>query len=158
LERWLPRTDAAPVAARPTPSATGSAQAHDASAAAIDEPINPRALDAIRHLPGPNGALLVEKVIGAFLADTPPRFAQLQSAVNAGNAEALRKAAHALKSSSANVGAEHLAGLCKELEAVGRKATVDGARTLLMDVESELPRVLATLQTMTNRSSNHAIA
>jgi two-component system sensor histidine kinase/response regulator len=102
--------------------------------------------------------LLVEKVIGAFLADTPPRFAQLQSAVNAGNAEALRKAAHALKSSSANVGAEHLAGLCKELEAVGRKATVDGARTLLMDVESELPRVLATLQTMTNRSSNHAIA
>jgi two-component system sensor histidine kinase/response regulator len=70
----------------------------------------------------------------------------------------LRKAAHALKSSSANVGAEHLAALCKELEALGRKATVDGARTLLMDVESELPRVLATLQTMTNRSSNHAIA
>ena len=158
LERWLPRTHAAPVDARPIPSATGSAEAHDASAAAIDEPINPRALDAIRHLPGPNGALLVEKVIGAFLADTPPRFAQLQSAVSAGNAEALRKAAHALKSSSANVGAEHLARLCKELEAVGRKATVDGARTLLMDVESELPRVLATLQTMTNRSSNHAIA
>ncbi|MCK7581231.1 MAG: Hpt domain-containing protein [Chromatiales bacterium] len=30
--------------------------------------------------------------------------------------EALRKAAHGLKSSSANVGAEALAALCKELE------------------------------------------
>jgi signal transduction histidine kinase/DNA-binding response OmpR family regulator len=158
LQRWLPRTDAAPVDAKATSSATGSAQARNASASATDEPINPRALDAIRHLPGPNGALLVQKVIGAFLADTPPRFAQLQSAVNAGNAEALRKAAHTLKSSSANVGAEHLAGLCKELELLGRKATVDGAKTLLLDVESELPRVLATLQTMINRSSNHAIA
>jgi two-component system sensor histidine kinase/response regulator len=43
----------------------------------------------------------------------------------------LRKAAHALKSSSANVGAEQLATLCRELEALGRKETVDGAKPLL---------------------------
>jgi hypothetical protein len=78
LQRWLPRSGRSAGGARPMPSAASSAQAHDAPAAAIDEPINPRALDAIRQLPGPNGALLVEKVIGAYLADTPPRFAQLR--------------------------------------------------------------------------------
>jgi len=58
----------------------------------------------------------VNKVIGANLADAPPRIAQLRVAADACDAEALRQAAHALKSSSANVGAEQLAALCKELE------------------------------------------
>ncbi|MBL8373489.1 Hpt domain-containing protein [Accumulibacter sp.] len=123
-----------------------------------EEPLNPRALATIRGLPGAKCPLLAPKVIGACLADTRPRFAQLRSAAEAGDAEALRKVAHALKSSSANVGAEPLAALCKALEMLGRQGTVDGAMELLKDVESELPRVLATLQTMINRSSNNAIA
>ncbi|MBL8373177.1 response regulator [Accumulibacter sp.] len=134
LQRWLPPSAAAPVNAASDSSAAG------------EEPINPRALDAIRNLPGPNGALLVQKVIGAYLADTPPRFTQLRAAVAAGNAEALRKAAHALKSSSANVGAEPLVALCKELEIHGREATVDGATVLLTAAEAELTRVLAALE------------
>ena len=158
LQRWLPST---PVDATTAPAAH-SLRPHEAAAAtASDEPINPinpRALNAIRHLPGPNGALLVQKVIGAYLADTPPRFAQLRAAADAGDAEALRKAAHALKSSSANVGAEQLAALCKALEMLGRKATVDGATTLLMAVESQLPLVLEALQAMINQSTDHAVA
>ena len=87
----------------------------------------------------------MEKVIGAYLVDTPPRIVQLRAAVDAGDAEALRKAAHALKSSSANVGAERLASLFKELEALGRSATVDGAGALVASLDEELPRVLAAL-------------
>ncbi|MBN8455716.1 Hpt domain-containing protein, partial [Accumulibacter sp.] len=99
----------------------------------------------IRQLPGPNGELLVQKVVAAYLGDAPTRLAQLQAAAAAGDAEALRRAAHALKSSSANVGAEPLAALCKELEALGRQGDVDGAGTLLAAAEAELMRVLATL-------------
>ncbi|MBK7673884.1 MAG: response regulator [Candidatus Accumulibacter sp.] len=157
LARWLPRPEPAPANVPAGPSALAPLPGKEVVAASED-PINPRALDAIRNLPGPNGALLVQKVIGAYLADTPPRFAQLRAAVTAGDAKALRKTAHALKSSSANVGAEALAALCKALEMLGRQSTVDGAMELLKDLESELPRVLATLQTMINRSSNNAIA
>ena len=125
-------------------------------AAATEPPINPRALDAIRHLPGPNGSVLVQKVIGAYLVDTPPRIVQLRAAVDAGDAETLRKAAHALKSSSANVGAERLASLFKELEALGRSATVDGAGTLVASLDEELPRVFAALVEQREGTTDHA--
>jgi two-component system sensor histidine kinase/response regulator len=148
LQRWLPRATASTAAkTRTAPPATPRAATPQQTAAPVNEgPINPRALDAIRQLPGPNGALLVQKVITAYLADTPPRFAQLRAAVDAGDAETLRKAAHALKSSSANVGAEQLAGLCRELEAVGRQATIEEAHEPLAQAEAELRRVVAALQ------------
>ena len=158
LQRWLPQPSAAAADARvdasaraaATAPASGSTLPHEVAAAAIDEPINPRALDAIRQLPGPNGALLVQKVIGAYLADTPPRVAQLRAAVDAGDADTVRRAAHALKSSSANVGAEQLSALCREIESLGRSGSVEAAKALLTGVESQLPCVLATLATLRN--------
>jgi TMAO reductase system sensor TorS len=158
LQRWLPQPSAAAADARvdasaraaATAPASGSTLPHEVAAAAIDEPINPRALDAIRQLPGPNGALLVQKVIDAYLADTPPRVAQLRAAVDAGDADTVRRAAHALKSSSANVGAEQLSALCREIESLGRSGSVEAAKALLTGVESQLPCVLATLATLRN--------
>jgi two-component system sensor histidine kinase/response regulator len=109
-------------------------------------------------LPGPNAAALVNEVVGAYLADTPRRLAQMHAAAAAGDAEALRKTAHALKSSSANVGAEQLARLCRELETLTRKEAVDGAKPLLEVVEFEIPRVLALLATILAESPDHATA
>ncbi len=141
--RWLPesadlRADTGSVPS-PTDSVHGPQAPYAAAAADTDGPINPRALDAIRHLPGSNGVLLVRKVIGAYLADTPTRLAQLHAAETAGDAEALHEAAHALKSSSANVGAEQLAALCKELEMLCHG---DGVRPRVAQVESEISRVI----------------
>ncbi|WP_291994557.1 response regulator [Candidatus Accumulibacter sp. ACC003] len=167
LQRWLPRPAPAPVdaatestapSARSASSQTGAGPAPAATTAASAEPINPRALEAIRQLPGANGALLVEKIIAAYLADAPARFAQLQAAAEAGDAAALRRAAHALKSSSANVGAEKLAALCKELEMLGRNATVEGAKTRCIEVESTLTSALAALQAMLHRSPEKTIS
>ncbi len=126
LLRWLPKSGAAQAGAAP-PTLPASAAPAEAPA---EDPIDWRALDAIRHLPGPNGSVLVNKVIRAYLADTPPRLAQMRAAADAGDAEALRKAAHGLKSSSANVGAQNLAALCKELETIGRGGSVDAAAPL----------------------------
>ncbi|EXI80614.1 MAG: Signal transduction histidine-protein kinase BarA [Candidatus Accumulibacter appositus] len=147
LQRWLAPTAVA-AAARPvvpTPSDT-------------QEPINRRALDAIRQLPGPNSTTLLNKVITAYLLDTPARLTRLRAAADAGDAKTLNREAHTLKSSSANVGAERLAALCAELEALARKESVDGARPLLEEVEFELPRVLALLATILAESPDHANA
>jgi len=147
LQRWLPRTERAP-AGTPAGLSTLAAIAGAAVVSGTDEAINPRALDAIRQLPGPNGARLVERVIDAYLTDAEIRFAQLAAAVGTGDAAGLRQAAHSLKSSSANVGAEHVAGLCQELEMIARRGSVEGAETLLSDIETQLPRALASLQAM----------
>jgi two-component system sensor histidine kinase/response regulator len=144
LVRWLPRADTG--AATSTPAALPPPAQHSPAETADAEPaINPRALDSIRQLPGANGALLVGKVIDAYLADAPARLAQMHAATGANNADALRKAAHGMKSSSANVGAERLAALCKDLEMLGRNGTLEGASSLLKSADQELLRVLQAL-------------
>jgi HPt (histidine-containing phosphotransfer) domain-containing protein len=84
--------------------------------------------------------------------------AQVRAAADAGDAEALRKAAHGLKSSSANVGAERLAALCNELELLGRSGTVAGAPGLLQQAIDELARVVAALGAQIAEESPRALA
>jgi len=160
LTRWLPLSAAAPKDSTPVPAPVPSVHGEPLAAVA-DGPINPRALDAIRCLPGSNGAALVDKVIRAYLDDAPMRLVQMQAAANAGDTNGLRKAAHGMKSSSANVGADRLAGLCKELEAIGRSGTTDGARHLLERAAEELSRAVAALgmqvaATAENANARHA--
>ena len=54
----------------------------------------------------------------------------LRASLEDQNAEGVNRAAHALKSSSANVGALPLADLCRELEAMGREDDLTGAKDL----------------------------
>lgn len=44
------------------------------------------------------------------------------------------------------------------LSSKGRQGSVDGAEALLMDAEAQLPRIVAALQDMLDRDSEHAIA
>ena len=160
LAQWLPAQDGgpAPVTAAPRLPGKRADEARRSPENVAEGPLNPRALEAIRSLPGPNGAAVVEKVIRAFLADGPVRMAQLRSAIEAGSAEGLRKAAHGLKSSSANVGAEALAAACRDLEAIGRAGTTEGAASLLAKAREEMGRVIAALDEQLAESEQHALA
>ena len=154
LVRWLPRSS-------PAPAGTESGQFQPQVqrlkpvTAVTEEPINRRALDAIRTLMGPNGDALAKKVIRTYLEDMPAGLERMQAAARVGDAEALRKAAHSMKSSSANVGAERLSRLCKALEMIGCGGTVEGAPPLLEDATAELARVVEALTAeLATRSSN----
>ncbi|QBE67083.1 response regulator [Pseudoduganella lutea] len=107
--------------------------------------INRRALEAIRGLSADKGEVLVQRVLHAFIDDTPIRLASLHEAIATSNAGALRKAAHSLKSSSANVGADMLAQLSREMEQLGRTDTTSGAAALLSTMEREFTAVRDTL-------------
>ena len=52
----------------------------------------------------------------------------------------------AMKSSSANVGADALAAQCRELEALGRSGNVAAAAPVLAQLDAELARVRAALE------------
>ena len=60
-----------------------------------------------------------------------PWLREIRSAVQSQDAVALAKAAHRLKSSSAQLGAWPRRPTCKELESLGRLARLDGAAALL---------------------------
>ena len=71
---------------------------------------------------------------------------KLRAAVSEEDPKAVREAAHALKSSSANVGAKSLAELCKQLEAMGRQGNLSSASLLLDAFDAEYKDVVAALR------------
>jgi HPt (histidine-containing phosphotransfer) domain-containing protein len=67
----------------------------------------------------------VVELIEAFLADGRQQMAAIDAALTAGDAEALVRPAHTLKSSSATVGAMRLSATARELEMAGRSGALD---------------------------------
>ncbi len=103
------------------------------------------ALDNIRALSAERGAALVQRVVTAYVDDTPRHLQTLRRAIAGLDTDALRKVAHSLKSSSANVGADVLAQLCKDMEQLGRTDSTEGAAGILTDMEHEFQAVRHSL-------------
>ena len=68
-----------------------------------------------------SGSEFINELIDTFLEDAPKIIEEMKSALNAGNADAFRRAAHSLKSNAATFGASQLAALAKELETLGKE-------------------------------------
>jgi CheY-like chemotaxis protein len=132
---------AMPAAALAVRTASGQAP----PAAVAPAVINPFALDAIRALSAEQGELLLQRVISTFLQDTPSQLAILHEAVAESDPATIRKTAHSLKSSSANVGADALARLFKDLEQMARAGLTDRAPDLIAQLEREFQSVRQSL-------------
>ncbi|MBQ5950326.1 response regulator, partial [Massilia sp. ST3] len=137
----------APVPAPAPASAPAPAPAprHDA--------VNLAALENIRALSRDGGDALVQKVVAAFVADTPRHFSSLRQSLAGSDAEGLRRVAHSLKSASANIGAARMAALCRDLEQLGRAGSVAGAAPLFADMESEFLSVRESLHALLEKET-----
>jgi two-component system sensor histidine kinase/response regulator len=69
----------------------------------------------------------VEDLIDTYLEDSIVQLAAMRMAADAGDAAAMVRPAHSLKSSSADVGAMALADSCRSLEMDGRSGTIADA-------------------------------
>ncbi len=87
----------------------------------------------------------LSELIGTFLEDAPRLLGQLREAVQAGDAATVRLVAHGLKSNGAEFGATTFSDLCKELELLGKSGQLDGAETLLAQIESTYTKVAEAL-------------
>ena len=103
------------------------------------------ALDNLREMTGDDPAFFAE-LIDTYVADTGHLLASMRQAVLAGEAPALRRAAHSLKSNSATLGATELAALCRALEGQGKSGAMDRAGDLLAQVEVASAEVEAALR------------
>ncbi|UMR28536.1 response regulator [Massilia sp. MB5] len=114
--------------------------------------LNRHALEAIRALSS-DGEALLQRVIHAYVDDTPAHLQTLREAIASLNTGSIRKAAHSLKSSSANVGADALARLCKEMELLGRADSTEGAEKLLSNMEREFQTVRHSLSAILEKET-----
>jgi two-component system sensor histidine kinase/response regulator len=146
LDRYLPRVAIEP--AETWAAAAGGAALAGAPAADDLEAVSPidmRALDSIRALRRPGRESPLAKVIALYLDGWPERLDELRRALADADAQAMWKCAHALKSSSATIGAVGLAALFKQIESIGRAGTTTKADEALAEVERSFPAVRAVL-------------
>lgn len=86
-------------------------------------------LNGIRHLAGEAQAASLLKVLATqYLEDAPTYLAAITDALTAQDATQLARAAHGLRSSSANLGGTQLAHLCKIVETLGRSQQLQVAQ------------------------------
>ncbi len=108
------------------------------------------ALDRLREMVGGDEAFLIE-LIHTFLEDAPNELARMRQALDNRDAALLRRAAHTLKSNSADFGATALRQMCKELEEMGKQGIFDGAPKLILEIVAEYERVDQALRAVSER-------
>ncbi len=89
---------------------------------------------------------LVERLIDLFLRSSSTDVGAMRRAIEDGDRPGLSAAAHRLKGSCGNLGAEHLAALAHELESAAPEAAFDELDVQLQAVESELGKVREFLE------------
>ena len=150
LERWLPAAEKV-VPALPFAPSTGATPPATPSTAPPASPLDQRALAQIRAMQRPGSPDLLGKIIDLYLENSPGSLRQIRDAVAGQDGDALRQAAHSLKSSSANLGATELAAICKELEQRGRERRLENAAELLRELEVHYARAREALLGETRR-------
>lgn len=93
-----------------------------------------------------SGEDFIDELVDTFLEDSPKLIKEMKSALETGDADSFRRAAHSLKSNSATFGATHLSHLAKEQETLAREKELDGAGALLPRVEAALHSVSKELK------------
>jgi CheY-like chemotaxis protein/HPt (histidine-containing phosphotransfer) domain-containing protein len=110
-----------------------------------DAVLDRQALGRIRALHRPGGPNLLAKVLGIYSSSSLALTEALRTAMASNDGEGIRQAAHALKSSSANVGAVAFADLCKDVEVAAAEGKLDYARVLVDGLLEEHKKVLQAL-------------
>jgi HPt (histidine-containing phosphotransfer) domain-containing protein len=115
-----------------------------------DPVLDPSVISSLRELGGDDDPGLFSELVGMFLSDTPERLRALTEALDHNDPGALERAAHALKSSSANLGALGLSVLFRDIEAAGRAKDLSKAAPLVARTQPEFQRVEAALRSELN--------
>ena len=115
-----------------------------------NQPVN---LQRIREATMGDEEFMAE-LIDIYLDDSPAQIRGLRDAIESREGEVAASAAHRLKGSSGNLGADSLAALCRRVEESGRENRVEEMPGLLKDIEREFSRVKEYLSAV-RQDSDH---
>ena len=110
--------------------------------------IDSTTIEALRELGGDDDPGLVMELIELYLGDAADRVQTIGAAWDVGDLDSVARAAHALKSASANIGALCFSDACKDVE-LGAKAgneiadTVAACTAMFREVQCALERIRA---------------
>ncbi len=150
LQRWIPETykntgaETTQIdrkALHTEPGSRSSTSEHEA----CEAPVNPETLAALRALGDEDVPDFLESLLAQFLRDAPVRLQEIRRMVEREEAKPLERAAHGLKGTCSNLGAEPMAGICADLQDIGASGVLLHASEKLAQLEAEFDRVRARL-------------
>ena len=141
LERWIPKGESL-VHAEPKQVPRFTQAEPEASA------LDPALTGRLRSLAAADPNVL-DEIYQSFLSSTEEYLDALRKAAQAGDPDALAKAAHALKGASGNIGASDMWEFCRQLELLGNARSVAGADDLTRYLERESARVKIEIEKQT---------
>jgi PAS domain S-box-containing protein len=101
----------------------------------------------LRERTGGNAALM-QRLARIFLQDAPGKLREIERSIARKDADALFRAAHALRGSAATLAARATAELAHQLEVLGRSGSTTGARALFTALKGEVSQATDALSTM----------
>jgi signal transduction histidine kinase/DNA-binding response OmpR family regulator/HPt (histidine-containing phosphotransfer) domain-containing protein len=101
----------------------------------------------LRSLKRGEGPSVLERAIGVYLETAPAALDELRRCLLAGDASAVWRIAHSLKSSSASLGAKELAHQMSDIETQARQNDLGDAKARLERLELEFKKVSTALNT-----------
>ena len=131
------------------PRAGGGVTHFEGVAASLDI----RAVQALRESVGNDDAFVAE-LVDTFLEESPGQLAELRTATAAGDAEAVRRVAHTLKSNAATFGIIRLEHASRELENRASGGDLDGADELVGEVDTALAEARPELEALSADGSS----
>lgn len=129
----------------PTESTSLPSTTEDKSAPAEQPVLDLNVLNSLRQLAGAKARELLTKIVNQYFEDSPERIKAIAQALETKDTEALRKAAHGFRSSSANLGAVIIADRCKDLENMARAGEMPEPE-ILTELEAEYAKAKVALQ------------
>ena len=111
----------------------------------------PEAIANLRSINPDDDGSFLGQLVDLFLADTPQRIAEMETALAQHRGADLGHLAHAVKGSAANFGATRLVALCFELEQLGKSNQLDSAREKLAALGAEFVRTRPALEELKSR-------
>ena len=90
----------------------------------------------------------IGELVETFFEEAPGLLAEMGRALDEGDAETFRRAAHSLKSNGDSFGATRMAALARELETMGRDGRLDEAGPKLPQLEAAYKEAAEALKVL----------
>jgi len=117
--------------------------------------LNPKMLNMFRKMQRPGKPDVLACMINSYLDSAPGLLEAIHNGVAAHDQEATWKAAHTMKSSNGQIGADQLTTICLTLETLGRENALDKkeAQRLVMELDNEFELVVDELRQIASDDS-----
>ncbi|PSF34247.1 hybrid sensor histidine kinase/response regulator [Aphanothece hegewaldii CCALA 016] len=108
--------------------------------------LDPKVLDALQAMAGKRAPKMLMELIEHYLEDSALRLEAIANSIHKNDSVTLWQAAHALRSSSLQLGATSFAVLCQEIETIARSGSLVGVSEKFLVLETEYNQVNKALK------------